>query len=480
MGTQYRQARAGAASAWGAVSFPAAGPASGRIAFSYIKALSSLGGLAYAGADSSRARLAPALSGLARVRGAAAGGSGAAIADPTVPHAQPPPPSRFLCLLRLVSPVAIPRARPQRAAVAAGAAALAGTGCSSLLNEGTAAGAGVAGAAIAGAVTDNAAVATGIGLGVQAGAKRRCSTASAVHAAAQDRIAQAAGALAVGAVASGHRPRGAAGGGRARPRDGQPPDRRQATELQGNRVLGRSAGARRCRIVAGVVARGGGAGAAAPSMSPPSAATATSGNGPRRSRPRRAGATCNECGAGAQAPRRVLLRILAAGALLSSLGGCSSFGDISGAVAGVATGALTANPALGAGWRSVSAAADAAGKAFFRHWHEAEQDSIAAVIGTLEPDRPGAGRSATPALWQRAWLAARHPCHRHAAGALQGSPVFGRRRRRAARAQFLTTACEQGGRWKWLPAGGAALGQPAVAGHESTSPLLVYFHDSAV
>jgi hypothetical protein len=43
-------------------------------------------------------------------------------------------------------------------------------GCNSLLTEGTSTAAGVAGAAIASAVTHNAALATGIGLGVQAGA----------------------------------------------------------------------------------------------------------------------------------------------------------------------------------------------------------------------------------------------------------------------------------------------------------------------
>lgn len=110
--------------------------------------------------------------------------------------------SRFFRFLRLASPPGILRGAAVRAALL-GAAALAGTGCSSLLNEGTAAGAGVAGAAIAGAVTDNAAVATGIGLGVQAGAKAALQYSQRqVHAAAQDRIAQAAGVLAVGAVAS--------------------------------------------------------------------------------------------------------------------------------------------------------------------------------------------------------------------------------------------------------------------------------------
>src|SRR6476619_5132347 len=44
-------------------------------------------------------------------------------------------------------------------------------GCSSILAEGASAGAGVASASIAHGVTDNAAVVTGIGLGVQAAAR---------------------------------------------------------------------------------------------------------------------------------------------------------------------------------------------------------------------------------------------------------------------------------------------------------------------
>lgn len=44
-------------------------------------------------------------------------------------------------------------------------------GCTSMVSEGTGAAAGVAGVAIANQITDNAAAATGIGLGVQAAAK---------------------------------------------------------------------------------------------------------------------------------------------------------------------------------------------------------------------------------------------------------------------------------------------------------------------
>ncbi|EHP42103.1 lipoprotein [Cupriavidus basilensis OR16] len=95
-----------------------------------------------------------------------------------------------------------PGLRDAAALAAALALCLSASGCSSLLGEGTAAGAGIAGASVAGALTDNAAVATGIGLGVQAGARAALQYSQRkIHAAAQDRIAMAAGPLAVDAVA---------------------------------------------------------------------------------------------------------------------------------------------------------------------------------------------------------------------------------------------------------------------------------------
>jgi hypothetical protein len=75
-------------------------------------------------------------------------------------------------------------------------------GCTSVLTEGTAAGAGAVGAGIAHAVTHNAGVTTGIGLGVQAAARAGLQYAERkVHETEQDTIASAAGPLAVGAVA---------------------------------------------------------------------------------------------------------------------------------------------------------------------------------------------------------------------------------------------------------------------------------------
>jgi hypothetical protein len=76
------------------------------------------------------------------------------------------------------------------------------SGCSSLYSEGATAGAGIAGAAVAGKVTRNAAVATGIGLGVVAAAGAGVQyTERVVHRNTQDGIAKVAGPLDEGAVA---------------------------------------------------------------------------------------------------------------------------------------------------------------------------------------------------------------------------------------------------------------------------------------
>jgi len=77
------------------------------------------------------------------------------------------------------------------------------SGCNTLYSESATAGAGIAGAAVAGSITNNAAVATGIGLGVVAAAKASVQyTQRVVHANTQDQIAKVAGPLDVGAVAA--------------------------------------------------------------------------------------------------------------------------------------------------------------------------------------------------------------------------------------------------------------------------------------
>ncbi len=73
------------------------------------------------------------------------------------------------------------------------------SGCASVLTGATGEVAGIAGAGAASAVTKSATVATGIGLGVAAGANAGLQYAERkVHTAEQDRIAEAAGALAPG------------------------------------------------------------------------------------------------------------------------------------------------------------------------------------------------------------------------------------------------------------------------------------------
>ncbi|AMO99319.1 hypothetical protein CAter282_1433 [Collimonas arenae] len=77
------------------------------------------------------------------------------------------------------------------------------SGCSSVVTEGSSAAAGVAGTALAGKVTNNAAVATGIGLGVQAAARAGVQYEQRkIHGEEQDAIASVAGSLAAGAVAN--------------------------------------------------------------------------------------------------------------------------------------------------------------------------------------------------------------------------------------------------------------------------------------
>lgn len=94
------------------------------------------------------------------------------------------------------------RAMPARIVLAAAATAALLSGCNSLYSEGATAGAGVAGAAVAAKVTNNAAVATGIGLGAVAGARAGVQyTQRVAHRYTQGQIAKAAGPLDVGGVA---------------------------------------------------------------------------------------------------------------------------------------------------------------------------------------------------------------------------------------------------------------------------------------
>ncbi|GAB7523463.1 lipoprotein [Paraburkholderia sp. 2C] len=98
--------------------------------------------------------------------------------------------------------IRVPRPGALLAALFIAAVATALSGCSSLYSEGATAGAGIAGAAVAGSITNNAAVATGIGLGAVAAARAGVQYSERViHRNTQDGIAQVAGPLEVGGVA---------------------------------------------------------------------------------------------------------------------------------------------------------------------------------------------------------------------------------------------------------------------------------------
>ncbi|WP_414451235.1 hypothetical protein AB4851_20415 [Burkholderia sp. 22PA0099] len=106
---------------------------------------------------------------------------------------------------RIAMPGQPARRAARRSLVALVGTALASTllsGCSSLYSEGATTGAGIAGAAIASKVTNNAAVASGIGLGAVAAARAGVQyTQRVAHTYSQDQIANAAGPIDVGGVA---------------------------------------------------------------------------------------------------------------------------------------------------------------------------------------------------------------------------------------------------------------------------------------
>ncbi|MGI4855549.1 MAG: hypothetical protein ACRYHA_01230 [Janthinobacterium lividum] len=93
------------------------------------------------------------------------------------------------------------RLRLSLSVIASVALCLSASGCGSLFNEGAAAGAGVGGTLLASKITRNATVASGIGLGVLAGAQAGVKyVEKGQHNEQQDAIADVAGPLSVGQV----------------------------------------------------------------------------------------------------------------------------------------------------------------------------------------------------------------------------------------------------------------------------------------
>jgi hypothetical protein len=143
--------------------------------------------------------------------------------------------------------------------------------------------------------------------------------------------------------------------------------------------------------------------------------------------------------------------------LLLPLAGCGSAAELTGAVAGIATGAAFANPAVGYGVGVGTQAATAAGINWvMRSRQRAEQDAVAEVIGDLAPgelrswriehDIPIGNQKGEVRL-VREMDTALARCREALFSVEDGEE----------RQWFLTTACRQGERWRWAAA------EPATA-----------------
>ena len=153
----------------------------------------------------------------------------------------------------------------------------------------------------------------------------------------------------------------------------------------------------------------------------------------------------------------VIARLTAVLLILSSVAGCAAVSDITGAVAGLASGAATGNPAVGIGVGiAVRAGTYGLLDRVARTRQRKEHDAIAAAVGEtgVGETRPWAvdQRVVGDAHWEvRVMRVIETPlarCKEVAFSVVEGE--------RATPAWFTTTACEHGGEWRW------AVAEPAV------------------
>ena len=306
-----------------------------------------------------------------------------------------------------------------------------------MLTETTSAVAGIGGASVAQGLGANAALTTGIGLGVQAlGRAGLQYTQRKTHGAAQDRIAGAAGPLPVGGTAAWKTNHTV---------PVEPNERGQVAVsrvistgdagLQGDRLLGRGRGGRQDdpRLLPGsdLPRRNG--------LEMGLGRTGDRALGVVAVRWRPDGRSAEGRGAlnrsaklpeGREALNRPA-RLSAPAALLAMavvLGGCSSASDLVGAATGTAAAAGSGNPAvgiaIGVGARAV---ADWGLRRVSRRWHRTEQEAIAAAAAELPPGEARPWQvTAQPALRGEAGRGPGAQGDRHAAGRLPGDRLLGR------------------------------------------------------
>jgi len=142
--------------------------------------------------------------------------------------------------------------------------------------------------------------------------------------------------------------------------------------------------------------------------------------------------------------------------VLLLLPGCTSVGSIAGAVSGSAAGTGSANPALGyAVGIGTKAAVDALARYISRKRQQAEQDQIAAVVGTLPVGGSASWRinHLIPVGNEHGTLTVTRdipnvlaPCKEVVFTVIAGNKPD------SPRGYYATTACQQAKRWKWAQA----------------------------
>ncbi|SAK50022.1 lipoprotein [Caballeronia hypogeia] len=160
-------------------------------------------------------------------------------------------------------------------------------------------------------------------------------------------------------------------------------------------------------------------------------------------------------------PLALRVSVMAAGAAACvTMSGCASLGAATGAVAGIATGAFTTNPAVGFGVAvAVQAATDEVVKHTMKSLHQDQQVMIAVTAGMSQvgETRPWQVKHTLPVenghgevRVLREFSSALATCKEFAFSVVDGDDA------KAPAEWYIATACQQTEGWKWASA------EPAV------------------
>jgi hypothetical protein len=154
------------------------------------------------------------------------------------------------------------------------------------------------------------------------------------------------------------------------------------------------------------------------------------------------------------------VRPFALGVLLLGLAGCQAAPDLVGAATGVATTALTANPAVGvAVGLGTRAALDEGQKAFYRRWTRTEQEAIATAAGPLAVGERASWREAhsVPIGNDRGQLEVTRVMATPLTTCKEVVFSVGEDPEAPGRRLYTTVICQDGQTWRWATA------EPAIA-----------------